>query len=760
MRNRPGERPAGRAARRQNPTRAQQASAETPPPDLRAFTIDFFRLFGAEVTALDRRKQGPLVARLPEPLAEHFGSQTLGLCFQSVEPGSGHQLVAHGSRTFDRMLAWLERRGALTLRRLPARHTGSEALLGAVRPTNAAITNLRLHEQQEPIVAFHWRITYRADDKREELYTVVLDEQGAPLYGANVTGSLTASLTGNGSGTNGGGTNGGGSKGPPAPPADAAADPFAAWLAESEPLPDEPPGPDGLLPGPKLPPMAHLVRLAESARTFAVYHADLRCVAHEAEILPRLYKTLNRLTTYYGQQIEELRESSDAAGEKRAALEADLERKRAEEVENHRLRVQVDLAGYAVLYRPVALADMTLGDGVREARLRVRLDRHSGDLERPTCHACGQQTEAVALCRSGHLSCDECLQQCATCGDLLCAACGTLACPVCGKQNCDRCGSNCWACGGRACADHISRCPVCGDAVCHACQSECAECGERQCRSHLRADAVLAGEDGRPHLVCMRCAVRCPGCRQYSARTGRCSLSGQRFCTHCLVACSRCGQLVGPGFYARAGEDGPPFCRACVVTCPACGQPAGETLPCATCGVDCCEGCRRRCSVCDGFFCREHSEVAPGCGHILCHHDAQICHIGHEVVCPRCTEACAICEQHACTHHQTPCTWCGRLYCSKCVDTRSGLCITCASLVRYGQRVDLQQEPCAGHADVRALADQYAWRRASNRALTVYLGASALGSVLLIVREQPGGKQVVLSRRMTPRDLVAGAFHL
>ncbi|MCB0050382.1 MAG: hypothetical protein KDE24_12670, partial [Caldilinea sp.] len=61
----------------------------------------------------------------------------------------------------------------------------------------------------------------------------------------------------------------------------------------------------------------------------------------------------------------------------------------------------------------------------------------------------------------------------------------------------------------------------------------CAACGERQCRSHLRADSVV-GQDGAIELICPRCAVRCPGCQQFSAHTGVCDASGQRFCANCL----------------------------------------------------------------------------------------------------------------------------------------------------------------------------------------------------------------------------------
>jgi hypothetical protein len=160
-----------------------------------------------------------------------------------------------------------------------------------------------------------------------------------------------------------------------------------------------------------------------------------------------------------------VRESNGSGGDKREALEADLERKIAEEVENHRLRVHVDLVSYAVIYLPAAVAEMTLTDGRRETRLRVRLDRYAGALQRPVCHACGEETGTVVLCRNGHACCDSCLRQCATCSEVLCASCGTAPCPVCGKENCETCGRSCWACGERACADHISRCPTCGDSV-------------------------------------------------------------------------------------------------------------------------------------------------------------------------------------------------------------------------------------------------------------------------------------------------------
>src|SRR5690606_11320840 len=182
-------------------------------------------------------------------------------------------------------------------------------------------------------------------------------------------------------------------------------------------------------------------------------------------------------------------------------LEGDLARKIAEEVENHRLRVHLELAGYALIYIPVASAEMNITDGKKSAPLRVRLDRYSGILHRARCQACGEETSDVILCRNGHIACDNCMRRCDGCGDVLCAECGVAACPACGKHNCATCGSICMACGERACTEHASRCPTCHDTVCTNCQATCAACGVQQCRSHLRADAVL-DESGTSQLLC------------------------------------------------------------------------------------------------------------------------------------------------------------------------------------------------------------------------------------------------------------------
>lgn len=698
-------------------TRTKKAQTEKSPIALtvRQFTLEFLGFFGASVRRLNRRKLGAVHAELPPSLAERFGKTELTLVFRSEDLNDGAwdgsaELVAIGSRAFDTMCSHLAQHGALTVLKLPAHFGGGgDELLQAVRPLNASVTNLKMQEQMHELYLFDWRISYRADDKREEIYTVALDDSGTRVL-------LDESVGNNGT----------------APELTR-----SALLADGEPVsPIQ--NEDGQFVPPRLPPMTQLVRLAESARKYAIYHADVRCVEHETEVQTRLYKTLGRLHTYYSQQIQEVYDAHDPEGEKRGALEADLQRKLAEEVENHRLRVDVRLISYAILQLPVAVADLTLHDGKRETELRIRRNRYTGALRRPACHACAQEVAALAIDRNGHITCDDCLQQCESCADILCAECGVEPCPVCQRSNCDTCGQFCWACGERACAEHVSRCPVCQDAVCHACQAECASCGERQCRTHLRADSVLR-VDGAPALVCAECAVRCPGCRQYSSQTGTCAASGQRFCTGCLVACAGCDRVVGPGFYHEESATGRAYCQECVTLCPSCQTPAPTTHACHECEASCCDACSASCAQCGVRCCAEHSVRDTSCEHVFCAEHSVQCGVQGESVCPICRDTCAICERHFCANHTATCKLCRCTYCSECVRSQLGLCDTCATVQRYGEPLYLSEEPVASHPDVAPLVEKYNWSRTGNLRYTIYIGWGPHNTgALVLVQKEPG----------------------
>ncbi len=707
----------------------------SPPPDqtLFNFASDFFTLLGAQPIAGGLSAAPTLDVDLPAELADHFGHSHLSLYFHGVEPQPGQELLAHGSRVFDRMLALLEQRSAFTLLHLPQRIQGGEDLVTALRPLNASIRDLRMQEQPQWLFIFDWCITYRADDKRQELYSVVIDGDGVrvPLLGE--TGAADSRQ--------------------PAPVdlAQLLADGETPVLERSE---------EGHLLPPKLPPLSQLTRLADAARRYAIYHADLRCVSHEAEIMPRLHKALNRLISYYQQQIEEVYDSHDPQGEKRRVLESDLNRKIAEEVENHRLHVQVELIGYVALERPAAVLEMVLTDGKVEAPVRIVQDRYSGVIRLPVCHACGAALAAATVDQSGHLICDNCIEQCSTCQEIVCSKCGVEACPVCGGRNCANCGHTCWACGGRACAAHISRCPTCGDEVCHTCQTECSACGVRQCRSHLYADSV-SSTPAEVRLICPACAVRCPNCQQYSVQLGNCAISGQRFCRNCLVTCAGCGRSVGAGFYTVSPIDRKPYCQSCQHECPTCGRITPAEVACAECGSLGCPACRPRCSVCAKPLCAEHGQHLDECNHWLCAEHAGVCAMDGAPVCGACSPPCAICGRLHCAQHTQVCHQCNQEYCSECVRI-GGRCDTCSTVAKSGVEValsDLQKHKWSALPAVHKLLPHYEWRQLRNERFTIYFGEASISSAaVIVVQHTPGPERVVHTRRISIIDRMRGIF--
>jgi hypothetical protein len=692
---------------------------------LTEFTHTFFTTFGATVRQDSSQMQQALDVELTEPLRQHFGRERLRLVFHTAEAKPGVELVAHGSRIFDQMMALLDQKGAFAVLRAPVKHPGGELLLSAIRLTNASVSRLRLQERTRPLFVFIWRITYRADDKRQEIFTVWLDDDGKLIHQPDAMSEDAA------------------------PRGD-----YARLLQEAEPAAVERNEAGEALP-PRLPALTQLTRLAERARSYAIYHADARCVTHEAEILPRLYKTLNRLITYYEQQIGEVQPARDSEGERRRALEADLRRKVAEEIENHRLRVEVELIGYVAVEIPIAVAEMTLTTGHHEIAVRVEQDRYSGALRRPTCHACGDETAVATIDRNGHLTCERCTHLCAGCNDLLCTICGVAPCPVCGIENCGQCGRMCWACGERACVAHISVCSTCGDSVCHACQTECAACGVRQCKIHLRSDCV-AETRGAQELICPRCAVRCPGCQQFSAHTGVCDASGQRFCQNCLVVCAGCGKTVGPGYYQHSAADQQPYCRECLHECLLCHALTHATKTCAACKRSGCPTCVGRCVVCSRDLCTEHSLRMSGCGHVVCNLDLQECGICHELVCPQCAATCPICDNFHCEAHATRCTQCGQEYCTACV-SRIGLCATCTVISIGGAPVDRLALAWEDDPAAQALIPHYRWVVGSNRRYDIYVGEGAMMSVAIVVVDRDAkARRIVWMRRLSALDRLRG----
>jgi len=425
-----------------------KGTVPSPQTSLQALARDFFTLYGAYV-----RDDGDarLQVRLPPDLALHFGRDRLYLVFSAAELSPYEDLVAYGSHIFDQMMAWLADRGSRTSWQLPVRafdHTFDDGPPPELAFVNCTVEQASARSREELYFFFNFCLTFTADDLRQEIYTIVLDDKGCPHPEMQRALSL--------------------------PPDRALLTPL-----EGDPL-QETAG--GYVPPAEVPTLTRLAELAEQAQALAVNHAEAQAAALEVDLHKRLRRAVVRLTSYYQRQIEEIAARDETrAGEARQVMQEDLQRKIADELESHRLRVQVRLLSTAQVGRPVRHYQMALQSRHSAGTLALQRDLYTGDLEPVLCHACGQPATEIALCSAGHIAGADCVHTCCDCERDVCTACGVQNCAVCRRPVCQECKSICHVCGGWVCGEHSLECPICGRKACTAHSFRCKICGRRYC---------------------------------------------------------------------------------------------------------------------------------------------------------------------------------------------------------------------------------------------------------------------------------------
>ena len=659
----------------------KKATTQTPADSpLRQLALEFFRLFGATVQT---NGSTALTVELTPDLAAHFDKPTLSLVFSTAELSPYHDLVAYGSRVFDRMMTYIANHGSMARETLPTHfpELAVSRLPGELTLSACVLTHSAGKNGWRYLFQFNFHISYRADDKREEVFSVAMDEDGNPAPNMD---DLLAQAT----------------------------------RAGAE------------VTAPK---MEGLIELAQQAQKLALFHADQQCGEVEQDILPRLHAILSRLVNYYEQQALEIQERSDDpdyAANQRQALRSDLQRKIAEELENHRLRVAVTLFSLAQVAQPTWEQSLSLRSRAGDTTLKLPLTRnlYTGKLTLPVCHACDTETAVVGVCAHEHVSCPACLTHCHACARDICLECGVQGCTVCKELLCRDCAVTCPACGQWACQEHTARCPICQETTCFACQDTCAQCGVQQCKTHLVADYLAPGA-----LLCANCAVVCPHCQRASRQTALCDFCGQIFCQGCTGACSACGKVYCRPHLLTDRVSGALVCKRCAAPCPHCGLETASLTTCAVCGVTQCASCLQGCAECGTMVCAEHRERCSLCGRFHCEQHSDRCHMDGKTVCIAHSFACPVCGDTVCHAHQKFCVVCSMAYCPDCINLDNSVCATCQQL-EDAAPINLAQEPVAHDPDVATLATAYTWRSARNRAHTVYFGTRLMGQMTLVVR--------------------------
>lgn len=472
-----------------------------PRQTMRDFTLDFFTTFGAQI---ELTQGDEVTVRLPPDLAAHLNKDTLHLTFAAAEMSPYEDLVAYGSRVFEQIAAWLDRRGEMTMLRLPARFPGSRdktALPPGLTLLNAA-AQVRSTSQMRHYALFRFRLTYMADDRKEEIWTAVLDTEGtAHPEWAEVHREAVE------------------------------------WTRERPPL------------------LLHdSERLSVLALQLAYQHAEARAVEVEAALRPVVEKTLGHLTTYYQAHIDRTEENEPGLA-MREMLAQEQERKVAEELARHQVHVTVSPIHWATLSVPYWRYDLILKrPGGRDKDLTLYRNLNNGAVDVVHCHACERPTFSLGLCDHGHIVCADCLHTCAVCGQDVCTTCGIVQDHIGGEWICSSCAAICPQCGRPVMPSHTASCASCKRAFCHACLEVCPHCGERFCARH--------------EVICAFCgAKRCvnqglvchtgqhPACEAHYAV---CPACGGGICPTHSAVCTICQQTVGQDCL-----DGQSVCRTC-----------------------------------------------------------------------------------------------------------------------------------------------------------------------------------------------------
>ncbi len=402
---------------------------------MRAFAESFFKHFGAQL-----QTQGDeWVVDLPPDLAAVFGKPRLYLVFPDSAEASAdlsphEDLLAYGSRTFDRMLGLLSNRGEMTAVNLPRR---ADVTFDGDPPL--PLRNCRRLDQQltvsdDSFYLFNFRAVFLSDEKQERFISLALDtaRQPYPEILDLLTGAESHDFTVN--------------------------------------------------PTPSIEP-ALLRRLLAEAETLAHRQIEAETVHLEEAIRARLQKNLLRLTTYYRRLRAEVNTDDPAQADTvRADLEQDLQRKIAEEVERHRLQVTLSPLSYALVSLPLAHCRLTLATPHTQQTVSLSQNLYTGQVEPLLCHHCQQPLDQLALCDHIHPVHPHCLDTCRRCQLEVCHTCGIQTCAICQQPVCRNCLAACAHCQRWLCADHGQTCAICGLDYCPVDRFTCRRCGQTYCR--------------------------------------------------------------------------------------------------------------------------------------------------------------------------------------------------------------------------------------------------------------------------------------
>lgn len=421
---------------------------------------------------------------------------------------------------------------------------------------------------------------------------------------------------------------------------------------------------------------------------------DIRRRGEEAR--KNLAAELARLDGYYRSMLEGPggpgTEVVDPAA--RRAIEADHQRRRAEEERRHEVRASVhplQLVRFELLVQRAEWA-VSSASGRTATLLGTRALSGTGAWSM-SCPTCGVLPKEILVCRQGHAACAACGATCSVCGEEFCRDHGQQACHVDSRPACGEHARTCGVCRKVHCTAHEGRCSEGDHRACSTCLSACALCGRVVCSQHSARTVPTAPRGSR--YLCNQCVTHCEGGTSEPVGVDevvRCASCSRFVCGAHQAVCAVDGQVHCSTHLRRSDRTRRLLCEKHRTTCtqePQAIVASDEAVACTTCGASVCDSHSDVCSGDRERHCRTHLQPLHDTRDELgCERHRSRCHVDDRSYTLAGTPPCPLCTKPTCRDHLLACKYCGRRVCATDRDAASGRCLTCGQLASTSEPPD------------------------------------------------------------------------
>jgi hypothetical protein len=139
------------------------------------------------------------------------------------------------------------------------------------------------------------------------------------------------------------------------------------------------------------------------------------------------------------------------------------------EIKKHGLKIDNKLLNTTIIYFPTYNLNLTLEIEKNNYKMiEMTYNPLSKTVSPIYCKSCGKEVKEIILCSSGHITCRNCGEKCASCGSVYCKSCQAKKCTECGRTICSHCQNVCEMCGKVFCDYHIIK--EGGKKICKSCE--------------------------------------------------------------------------------------------------------------------------------------------------------------------------------------------------------------------------------------------------------------------------------------------------